>query len=613
MDAGCLVPGVGVAMLPQSFGPYQVRRLLGQGGMGAVYEAHDPQAGLTVAIKTLPRNLASSEPLRRRFQSEIDVLMNLRHPGIAQMIAFGAENGVPFFAMEFVPGHSLEELLRAGRRFSWRDTVAIAREMLPALKFAHDHGVVHRDLKPANLMFPPAPGGGYHVKLTDFGIAKVFGDAGQTRSGLVIGTPDYMAPEQAAGQTVDLRADIYCLGLVMVAMMTGSPPFAGGDVEDVMHRQRTEPAPRLTSKVPEAPPALDDLVARLLDKSPGGRPANAASVARSLAEIVTATTAPPSPPPAAVTQPMTAPRTVRTSAADPQGTTIALDRTDFAERPFDHTQPIGRSTFTTVESVARGRRARERQDQWLKTAAGGTVAVVASLLLGWLGYQVVVPMVWPSEQARWDEILQVLGNPDDLRDPCRLIRGYLDAYPGGSHADDVRRLGDQLSLERLAKRSRRRLPTYAAKSEAERLYLDGVRLTDTDPVEAKRSLTQVVGLADPASSDVASDPCASVDKPSVAMWKDLAKRQLLIVEPLIHKDRVSDREVKRAEADQAKAMLQQAARYQQEADTTTDATRRVIAITWRHRLLEDLVDAFADKPHVAEAVAEARRLLDAQR
>jgi serine/threonine protein kinase len=590
--------------------------------MGAVYEAHDPQSGRTVAIKTLPRNLASSETVRRRFQSEIDVLMNLRHPGISQMIAFGQENGVPFFAMEFVPGHSLEELLRAGRRFSWRDTVAIAREMLPALKFAHDHGVVHRDLKPANLMFPPAPGGGYHVKLTDFGIAKVFGDGGQTRSGLVIGTPEYMAPEQAAGQPVDHRADLYSLGLVMVAMMTGLPPFTGGDVEEVMHRQRTQPAPRLTSTVPDAPPALDDLIALLLDKSPANRPANAAIVARALAEIAAAPAAPsPQPPPSPVTQPMTGgrgrPRGVATvrgaAAASPQGTTIALDDADVANRLIEDDQPAGRSTFTTVESLARDRRAREAQAQRLKTVGGGTLAIATTLLLAWLGYQVVVPMIWPSEQARWSEILDVLGNPDDLRDPCGLIRNYLDAYPNGAHAENVRRLGDQLALERLAKRSRRRLPTYAAKSDAERLYLDGVRLTDTDPVEAKRSLTRLVGLANAAASEVASDPCAAVEKPSVAMWRDLARRQLALVEPLIHEDRSIEREEKQAEVDRAKSMLEQAARYQQEVDTTTDATRRVIAITWRHRLLEDLVDAFADKPHVADAVAEARRLLAAQR
>ena len=171
------------------FGPYRVVRLLGQGGMGTVYEAVDPATGRTVAIKTLPFHLANNEGIRRRFQSEIDTLMTLHHPGIARMVGFGDQGGVPFFAMEFVQGQTLEQLLASGRRFTWHETAVIALEIVRVLKAAHDQGVVHRDLKPANLMFPPAAGGGFHVKLTDFGIAKLFGETGHTRSGMVIGTP----------------------------------------------------------------------------------------------------------------------------------------------------------------------------------------------------------------------------------------------------------------------------------------------------------------------------------------------------------------------------------------------------------------------------------------
>jgi serine/threonine-protein kinase len=261
-------------MQRSQFGPYRVVRLLGQGGMGTVYEAIDPVGGGTVAVKTLPVHLSGDDGIRRRFQSEIDTLMNLRHPGIARMVGFGDEDGLPFFAMEFVPGRTLEELLRSGRRFTWRETVAVALEIVPALKSAHDQGVVHRDLKPANLMFPPAAGGGFHVKLTDFGIAKLFGDTGHTRVGVVVGTPEYMAPEQATGLAIDHRADLYCLGLVMFAMLAGHPPFQGG-VAEVVESQRSRRPPRLSTLAPDVPAPLDDLVERLLAKTAAARPASA--------------------------------------------------------------------------------------------------------------------------------------------------------------------------------------------------------------------------------------------------------------------------------------------------------------------------------------------------
>ncbi|MFM9010829.1 MAG: serine/threonine-protein kinase, partial [Planctomycetota bacterium] len=258
-------------MQHSQFGPYRVIRLLGQGGMGAVYEAVDPATGRSVAVKTLPLHLANDKGIRQRFQAEIATLKNLRHPGIAQMIGDGMQDGLPFFVMEFVPGRTLEELLKSGRRFTWRDAVMIVQEILPPLKSAHDQGVVHRDLKPANLMFPPAPGGGFHVKLTDFGIAKLFGETGHTRAGIVIGTPEYMAPEQATGLLVDHRADLYSLGLVMFAMLAGKPPFQGS-VADVVEAQKSLRPPRIATLVPDVPPALDDLIDALLAKPPESRP-----------------------------------------------------------------------------------------------------------------------------------------------------------------------------------------------------------------------------------------------------------------------------------------------------------------------------------------------------
>ncbi len=295
-------------MNPTQLGPYAIQSRLGRGGMGAVYEAVDTTSGDLVAVKVLASHLADDEGVRSRFEAEIDALKNLRHPGIVRLLAFGEQDDQPFFAMELVRGQSLEQLLRGGRRFTWRETVAVAIEISRALKAAHDQGIVHRDLKPANLLVAdPSLGaaeaqvrvaqdgndtttGGsdkVSVKLADFGIAKLFGGVGHTALGHVVGTAEYMAPEQAAGRPVDHRVDLYALGLVMYAMLTGSPPFRGTQLTEVIDKQRRAIPPRVASLAPDTPAELDELIARLLAKDPAQRPASALALARLLSAIET--------------------------------------------------------------------------------------------------------------------------------------------------------------------------------------------------------------------------------------------------------------------------------------------------------------------------------------
>jgi serine/threonine-protein kinase len=261
--------------------------------MGAVYEAVDTTSGDTVAVKVLASHLADDPGVRSRFEAEIEALKNLRHPGIVRLLAFGEQDDQPFFAMELVRGKSLEQILRAGRRFTWRETVAMAIEITRALKVAHDNGIVHRDLKPANLLVADAPAetepvaDRVTVKLADFGIAKLFGGVGHTALGHVVGTAEYMAPEQAAGRPIDHRADLYALGLVMYAMLTGSPPFRGTQLTEVIDKQRRATAPRVASLVADVPAELDELIARLLSKEPAQRPASALALGRLLMAIET--------------------------------------------------------------------------------------------------------------------------------------------------------------------------------------------------------------------------------------------------------------------------------------------------------------------------------------
>jgi len=342
-------------MNPTHLGPYEIQSRLGRGGMGAVYEAVDTMSGETVAVKVLAQHLADDPGLRSRFDGEIETLKNLRHPGIVRLLAFGEQDDQPFFAMELVRGKSLEQILRSGRRFTWQETVAVALEVTRALKVAHDHGIVHRDMKPANLLVAdPMSGltepqaratteGGAErvtVKLADFGIAKLFGGVAHTALGHVVGTAEYMAPEQATGRPIDHRADLYSLGLVMFAMLTGSPPFRGTQLTEVIDQQRRAIPPRVASLVPGVPAEFDELIARLLSKDPAQRPASALALGRLLSAIETlyvaapgtAAAAAPSPSHAAPT-PRPAPTIPPPRKAAPAPT--AHERSNKPTRPVD--------------------------------------------------------------------------------------------------------------------------------------------------------------------------------------------------------------------------------------------------------------------------------------
>ena len=173
--------------------------------MGLVFAAMHEDTREMAAIKVLAPTIAADESFRERFAAEIDSLKTLDHPNIVSLLGYGEHEGHLYYAMELIEGTNLEQELSAGRRFSWRDVTQIGIDISRALKHAHDHGVIHRDLKPANLLVDADD----QVKLTDFGIAKLFGASGMTLNGNVLGTVDYMAPEQASGEATSPRCDLY--------------------------------------------------------------------------------------------------------------------------------------------------------------------------------------------------------------------------------------------------------------------------------------------------------------------------------------------------------------------------------------------------------------------
>lgn len=249
-------------------GPYKIVRVLGQGGMGTVYHGIHAKSHDSVAIKVIAASMAQHQRFRRRFDAEIQTLLKLKHPGIVQLIGFGEEKGLLFYSMEYVDGENLQQQLRREKKLRWDRVVDIAIEICSALKHAHDFGVIHRDLKPANLLINSQG----KVKLTDFGIAKLFGSIDATVEGSVLGTADYMPPEQAEGKPVTVRSDLYSLGSICYAAIAGRPPFTGKNIPEILFNVRYGSLTPLSALEPEVPKELCDLIDELLRREPSKRP-----------------------------------------------------------------------------------------------------------------------------------------------------------------------------------------------------------------------------------------------------------------------------------------------------------------------------------------------------
>jgi len=296
------------ARLPAGFavGEYRIEALLGEGGMGAVYGAIQPEIGARVAIKVLGRELSRDPRLVQRFVDEARAVNKIRHPNIIDIFAFGRlADGRQYFVMEFLDGETLAARLARGPL-----PVTEARRLLlqacEALEAAHAEKIVHRDLKPENLWIAAPRHGQPYLKVLDFGIAKLIGEheaGAATELGVAMGTPHYMSPEQCRGEAVDHRTDIYAMGVLLYQMWSGRLPFEGGTYLAVVSQQvMATPAPPSTHR-PIAP-ALERLILRCLDKDPARRPASARALGEELATALTdmlpGETLPPLPAPAAV-------------------------------------------------------------------------------------------------------------------------------------------------------------------------------------------------------------------------------------------------------------------------------------------------------------------------
>jgi eukaryotic-like serine/threonine-protein kinase len=258
-------------------GRYQLARALARGGMATVWVGQDMLLDRRVAVKTLHPELSGDSGLRSRFRHEAVAAARLSDPGIVATYDTGDDDGVGYIVMEFVDGPNLRRVLDDRGPLPIGETARVGREVAAALDHAHRQGVIHRDVKPANVLVPP----GGRVKVTDFGIAKA-GGSELTRTGTVVGTARYLAPEQLRGEPVDARTDIYALGLVLYEMLTGALPFHGDtEMAISLARLSVAPAPVGIGR-PDTPPALARLVMACLALEPAGRPPTAQAVADAL-------------------------------------------------------------------------------------------------------------------------------------------------------------------------------------------------------------------------------------------------------------------------------------------------------------------------------------------
>ncbi len=286
-------------MEPQQIGRYDILAELGRGAMGVVYKAADPVLDRIVAVKTVNLSLDpdARDEYEARFLQEAKAVGSLSHPSIVTVYDLGKTGNLAYLAMEFLDGRELRDLISEVQRLPVKQAIAIATQVASGLGYAHRQGIVHRDIKPANIMVLKDG----VAKITDFGIARIRISEVKTQTGMRLGSPKYMSPEQVLGQRVDYRTDIFSLGIVLYEMLTGKAPFGGDSLEALMY-QTVNTVPLPPSRInPDVPTMLDLILAKMLEKRPENRYQDAESLAGDLHECEKRGDVLPSKKPAAAT------------------------------------------------------------------------------------------------------------------------------------------------------------------------------------------------------------------------------------------------------------------------------------------------------------------------
>lgn len=263
--------------LPEKIGRYEVKAELGRGGMATVYRAFDPSFDREVAIKVLPREMMHDPQFRSRFEREIKMIASLEHPAIVPVYDVGDHNEQPYFVMRFMNGGSLTDVIEKGS-MPIQETAKIVEKVAQGLAYAHRKGIIHRDLKPDNILFDENG----EPFISDFGVAKLSESASNLTGSGVIGTPAYMSPEQAQGVDIDLRSDVYGLGVIVYQMLSGHQPYSADTPMGVVVKHITEPVPEILKVLPTLQPEVDAVIKSAMAKDKNQRYENTIELAKAL-------------------------------------------------------------------------------------------------------------------------------------------------------------------------------------------------------------------------------------------------------------------------------------------------------------------------------------------
>jgi serine/threonine-protein kinase len=530
-------------MIGDRLGKWVIFKELGRGGMGRVYLAQEELTGRQAALKILAAELAQDVGFLQRFQREIESLSRLEHANIVRFYESGCEQGHYFYAMEYVDGLNLDQVLDEKGKLYWKDVLEIALQVAAALKHVHDHGIIHRDLKPSNLI-RTADG---RIKLTDFGIAKVFAATHLTATGGIVGTAEFLSPEQAAGKVVGKRSDLYCLGCVLYMLLTGRPPFVGNTYVELLHKHRYGQFDRPQKFVPDLPTEIDEIICQLLEKDPDKRPRDAMVLVKQLESA----------------RERLARQASLTSADNRDAPTQAENRTDKLganDMPGPATL-VSRLVRAELDDQNRGGIASRFFNRPI------VLVLILAACVGLLAWK-----LWPLNQ---DELYQrgaKLMESDSLYDMKTAWREYLDPlerdYPDHPYKAEVAAMRRKLEDAQA--------PSPPTPSEAQRFFQQGELLRKQgNPAAAQEIWTNLIA----AFSEVESEK----------EWVNRARRALTDLEKdSTNKDRWLS---VRAALDRAKELQRQG---------KSDEARKM----W-----QGIEQLYANDPAAMEFVAEARQAL----
>ena len=609
-------------MAPEQLGPYRIGRRLGRGGMGTVYEAINTTNNETAAVKVLHPALGDEEGFRERFEIEVETLKKLRHPQIVRLYGFGAQGETLYYAMEYVNGTNLEEELQNGRRFTWREVTQAGIKLARALKLAHDHGIIHRDLKPANVLLSTDE----DIKLTDFGIAKLFGTYRLTSEGGLIGTAEYMSPEQAEGKQVTAQSDIYSLGGVLFAMLTGRPPFRAKSLPEVLQMQRFAEPPRATQFAPDTPAALCDILTRLLSKNPTERAANAGMLAKELAAMEhglsakslrdEATATPgqmldalslsqsetlageilPADSNASTLDPNQPTRVAdgggtrssfsgKVSAASPVSDAPTMQARVTAGAPQPTAAPLRllrENRFLTVEEdeaeSAEHKASTERRQKIFQT-----VAILGILAL--LVAATIYTLRPPTADALYTKLAEGRAEGATLLEQETTLKQFVELYPDDPRTSEVRVWEEELALARLERQLHVRANSLLhedSTSPLVREYLLANQLVEHDPPTALRrwqAIVQLYGAKAKTPLTAEETKCLELTKQKIARWQP---------------------SVEKAQAAELAALAERLATAKQLAATDQAQARAI---------LEGIITLYAERPWAESITSQAQRVL----